>query len=50
VANVVIVFAKQVKQIIHGSTSDSVFRVGENSIWNSLEVVGFEFFIHFKLK
>jgi len=32
VANVVRVFAQQVKQIIHDNTFDYVFEVGENSM------------------
>jgi len=44
VANIVIVFAEQVKQIIHGNTFDTIFGVGENSMWSSSEVMGFEFF------
>jgi len=50
VANAVTLFAEQVKHIIHGSTFASVFGVGENSMWNFSKIVGFEFFIHFKLK
>jgi len=43
VANVVRVFAQQVKQIIHDNTFDYVFEVGENSMWNSSEFVGLGF-------
>jgi len=48
VANTIREFAHHVKQIIHYSTSDYVFRVGQKSMSISSKVVGVGVLVHFK--
>jgi len=43
VANVVRVFTKQIKHIIHDILFNSLFGVSENTMWNSSEVMHFLF-------